>query len=81
MLALWEGPQTVVNKGLYGLGHPAQVPHAFPYPTDGVIDAKHRVFGAIDAMDPADRAGDGTEVRRVFAALLDEFPQMSIAAE
>ena len=43
--------------------------------------AKHRLFAAIDTMDPADRAGDGSEVRRVFAALVDEFPQLSVAAE
>jgi N-methylhydantoinase B len=39
--------------------------------------AKHRVFAAIDAMDPAARLGDGSEVRRVFEALLAEFPQLS----
>lgn len=43
--------------------------------------AKHRIFEAIDAMDPADRAGDGSEVHRVFDALVDEFPQLSVAAE
>lgn len=43
--------------------------------------AKHRIFAAIDAMDPGDRQGDGAEVRRVFEALLEEFPQLSVAAE
>ena len=42
---------------------------------------KHRVFAAIDAMDPAERRGDGSEVRRVFEALVGEFPQLSVAAE
>ena len=43
--------------------------------------AKHRIFAAVDAMDPADRSGDGTQVRRIFEALLEELPQMSVAAE
>lgn len=44
--------------------------------------AKHRIFAAIDAMDPAARKGDGSEVRAVFEALLREFPQLvPVAAE
>jgi N-methylhydantoinase B len=42
--------------------------------------AKHRVFAAIDAMDPALRKGDGSEVHAVFQSLLTEFPQLSPAA-
>jgi len=42
--------------------------------------AKHRVFAAIDAMEPGTRKGDGSEVRTVFKALLREFPQLSQAA-
>lgn len=43
--------------------------------------AKHRIFAAIDALDPADLKGDGSEIRSVFEALVEEFPQLSIAAE
>lgn len=43
--------------------------------------AKHRIFAAIEAMGCADLAGDGSEVRRVFASLVDEFPQLSVAAQ
>ncbi|MGZ0189184.1 MAG: hydantoinase B/oxoprolinase family protein [Alphaproteobacteria bacterium] len=39
--------------------------------------AKHRIFEAIEALEPFARAGDGTEVRRVFDALLTEFPQLN----
>jgi len=42
--------------------------------------AKHRVFAAIDAMDPASRTGDGSDVQAVFRSLLAEFPQLSPAA-
>jgi N-methylhydantoinase B len=42
--------------------------------------AKHRIFAAIDAMGPAIRKGDGSEVRAVFQSLLAEFPQLSPAA-
>lgn len=38
--------------------------------------AKHRIFAAIDALDPAERRGDGSEVRAAFEALLVEFPQL-----
>ena len=41
---------------------------------------KHRVFDAIAALDPSERKGDGQEVRRVFAKLIDEFPQLRQAA-
>lgn len=43
--------------------------------------AKHRIFAAIDAMDPVDRDGDGHAVRRIFEALKAEFPQLQVAAE
>ncbi|MEM7745022.1 MAG: hydantoinase B/oxoprolinase family protein [Pseudomonadota bacterium] len=42
---------------------------------------KHRIFAAIDAMDPADVDPDGADVRRIFDALVAEFPQLSVAAE
>jgi N-methylhydantoinase B len=42
--------------------------------------AKHRIFAAIDAMEPAGRRCDGSEVRNAFEALLREFPQLSAAA-
>ncbi len=43
--------------------------------------AKHRIFAAFEAMDPAERTGDGSQIRRIFAALVEEFPQLSVAAE
>ena len=45
--------------------------------------AKHRIFAAIEAMEPAapgDGPKDGSEVRRAFEALCAEFPQLSEAA-
>ncbi|HUF87510.1 MAG TPA: hydantoinase B/oxoprolinase family protein [Thermohalobaculum sp.] len=42
--------------------------------------AKHRIFAAIDALDPATRKGDGSEVRGAFEALVAEFPQLAPAA-
>jgi N-methylhydantoinase B len=42
--------------------------------------AKHRVFAAIDAMDPATRNGDGSEVQAIFRSLLAEFPQLTPVA-
>ena len=42
--------------------------------------AKHRVFAAIDSMDPARRCSDGSDVRRLVAALRDEFPQLADGA-
>jgi N-methylhydantoinase B len=42
--------------------------------------AKHRIFAAIDAIEPAARKGDGGEVRAVFQELLLEFPQLTPAA-
>lgn len=42
--------------------------------------AKHRIFATIDALDPAERRGDGSEVRAAFEALLAEFPQLAPAA-
>jgi N-methylhydantoinase B len=41
--------------------------------------AKHRIFSAIDAMDPGARRGDGSAVRAAFQALLAEFPQLTPA--
>ena len=42
--------------------------------------AKHRIFAAIDAM-PADvRTGDGSDVRQVFDAIVEEFPELRAAA-
>ena len=44
--------------------------------------AKHRIFAAIDALDPATRRGDGSEVRAAYEALVAEFPQLApVAAE
>lgn len=43
--------------------------------------AKHRIFAAIDAMDPSARDGDGHAIRRIFEALKEEFPQLQVAAE
>lgn len=37
---------------------------------------KHRVFDAIAALAPEERNGDGSEVRRVFVRIIDEFPQL-----
>ena len=38
--------------------------------------AKHRIFDAIDLLDPPARRGDGSEVRAAFDALRAEFPQL-----
>ncbi|MCY4504090.1 MAG: hydantoin utilization protein B, partial [Alphaproteobacteria bacterium] len=38
--------------------------------------AKHRIFEAVDMLDPATRRGDGSEVRAAFDALRAEFPQL-----
>ncbi len=43
--------------------------------------AKHRIFAAVEAMDPAERLGDGSDVRVLFGELVEEFPQLSVAAE
>jgi N-methylhydantoinase B len=37
---------------------------------------KHRVFDGLAAMSHAERGGDGSDVRKVFAKLLLEFPQL-----
>ncbi len=42
--------------------------------------AKHRVFAAIAALDPATRKGDGSEVHAALAAMLAEFPQLGVRA-
>ncbi|RMF38342.1 MAG: hydantoinase B/oxoprolinase family protein [Alphaproteobacteria bacterium] len=43
--------------------------------------AKHRIFAAIEAMDPADPTRtDGRAVRRLLGALIAEFPQLAAAA-
>ncbi len=41
---------------------------------------KHRVFDAIAAMPEAERKGDGSDVARVFAKLIEEFPQLAAQA-
>jgi N-methylhydantoinase B len=41
---------------------------------------KHRVFDAIAAMPESERKGDGSEVARVFAKLVEEFPQLAAQA-
>jgi N-methylhydantoinase B len=41
---------------------------------------KHRVFDAIAAMPENERKGDGSEVARVFARLVEEFPQLAAQA-
>ena len=38
--------------------------------------AKHRIFDAIDLLDPPARRGDGSDVRAAFDALRAEFPQL-----
>ncbi len=43
--------------------------------------AKHRIFGAFEAMDNAARDPDGLAVRRIFNELKEEFPQLQVAAE
>ena len=43
--------------------------------------AKHRIFAAIDQLDPDKVDREGGDIRAVFAALVDEFPQLSVAAE
>ena len=42
--------------------------------------AKHRIFAAIDTLDPTARSGDGSDVRTAFQSLLAEFPQLTPAA-
>ncbi len=41
---------------------------------------KHRVFEAIEAIDDADRRGDGSEVRTVFADIVKNYPQLRVTA-
>ena len=43
--------------------------------------AKHRIFAAVDQMDAATVDPDGADIRRIFEALVEEFPQLSVAAE
>ncbi len=43
--------------------------------------AKHRVFEAMDRMDPRTRRGDGSDVHRMLATLQTEFPQLADAAD
>ena len=43
--------------------------------------AKHRVFEAMDRMDPQKRGGDGSDVHRILATLQTEFPQLADAAD
>ena len=43
--------------------------------------AKHRVFEAMDRMDPQARGGDGSDVHRILATLQTEFPQLADAAD
>ena len=43
--------------------------------------AKHRVFEAMDRMDPQTRGGDGSDVHRILATLQTEFPQLADAAD
>lgn len=40
---------------------------------------KHRVFEAIDALDPATLAGDGSDVRIAFDQVVERFPQLRAA--
>ena len=40
---------------------------------------KHRIFEAIEAMGEAERKGDGSEVRAVFAEAVARYPQLSLA--
>ncbi|MBT6314002.1 MAG: hydantoin utilization protein B, partial [Alphaproteobacteria bacterium] len=42
--------------------------------------AKHRIFAAIDAMPADARTGDGSDVRQVFDAIVEEFPELRAAA-
>jgi N-methylhydantoinase B len=41
---------------------------------------KHRVFDAIAALPEGERKGDGSDVARVFAKLIEEFPQLAAQA-
>ncbi|MFM9848304.1 MAG: hydantoinase B/oxoprolinase family protein [Hyphomicrobiaceae bacterium] len=41
---------------------------------------KHRVFDAVAALPDSERKGDGSEVARVFAKLIEEFPQLAAQA-
>ncbi len=43
--------------------------------------AKHRIFAAIEQMNPTERRTDGTDIRQVFAGLYNEFPQLAEAAD
>lgn len=42
--------------------------------------AKHRIFAAVERMEPAERKGDGSEVQAVFRTMLAEFPQLAEGA-
>jgi len=39
---------------------------------------KHRMFEAVDALDPAARQGDGSEIHAIFAQILEKYPQLRI---
>ncbi|MDE0942342.1 MAG: hydantoinase B/oxoprolinase family protein [Alphaproteobacteria bacterium] len=41
---------------------------------------KHRVFEAMDVLDAAQRLGDGSEVRTIFADVIARYPQLKQAA-
>ncbi len=41
---------------------------------------KHRVFDAIAALPDGERKGDGSDVARIFAKLIEEFPQLAAQA-
>ena len=43
--------------------------------------AKHRIFATVEQLDPGEVDSDGADIRRIFAALVEEFPQLSVAAE
>jgi len=41
---------------------------------------KHRMFEAVDALDDGARKGDGSEIRAIFAQILENYPQLRLTA-
>ena len=46
-------------------------------PVDWRFFVKHRVFEAVEGIPETERTGEGEEVRRAFAALAAEYPDLA----
>ncbi len=81
--------QTLFDYGAYRNAHEAVWTDAnyraltellFQQPVHWRFYLKHRVFDAMAALPAAERKGDGSEVARIFAQIIAEFPQLRPAA-